>query len=104
MFYFDTKKKCHKFFLFFFYLLFSKKTIQPMRIKLATSTPLPVFHCWFPISEKFEKQTIHHLRKKIVKDLELKAEPSNIQLLIDGFNLLPQTIIKDLVRDGDLIT
>lgn len=75
-----------------------------MRIKLATNTPLPKYNCWFGISEKQEKQTIHHLRKKIAHDLNLESEPSNLQLLLDGFSLLPQTTIRDLVRDGDLIT
>lgn len=75
-----------------------------MRIKVTTSSPLPKYNCWFVVKDKYEKQTIHELRKKITKDLELNVEASNVQLSMDGFQLLPQTVIKDLVRDGDLIT
>jgi hypothetical protein len=75
-----------------------------MRIKLTTTSPLTKQNCWFALSEAQERSTVHQLRKKIAHDLELIVEPSNIKLSIDGFNLLPQTIIKDLVRDGDLIT
>ncbi|KAI7888590.1 uncharacterized protein EV154DRAFT_517152 [Mucor mucedo] len=75
-----------------------------MRIKLKTSSPLPKINCWFVVKEKAGKETIHDLRKKITNDLELDVQPSNLQLSMDGFHLLPQTALKDLVRDGDLIT
>lgn len=75
-----------------------------MRIKLTTSSPLPKTNCWFVFTDKSGKKTIHDLRKKITSDLELQVEPSNIQLVMDGFLLRPQTVLKDLVRDGDLIT
>lgn len=74
-----------------------------MRIKLATSSPLPNYNCWFVLTEKNEAQTVHHLRRKIVKDLELNSEPSLLQLSMDGFHLLPQSNIQGLLRDGDLI-
>ncbi|GAA5795694.1 hypothetical protein EDC94DRAFT_690666 [Helicostylum pulchrum] len=74
-----------------------------MRIKLTTSSPLPNYNCWFVLTEKNEAQTVHHLRRKIVKDLELNSEPSLLQLSMDGFHLLPQSNIQGLLRDGDLI-
>ncbi|KAG2232921.1 hypothetical protein INT48_006175 [Thamnidium elegans] len=74
-----------------------------MRIKLATSSPLPNYNCWFVLTENIEAQTVHHLRRKIVKDLELNSEPSLLQLSMDGFHLLPQSNIQGLLRDGDLI-
>lgn len=77
-----------------------------MRIKIETSSPLlPKHKCWIALSEKQERSTIHQLRKKITQDLSIKeVDPSQLLLSMDGFHLLPQTIIKDSVRDGDLIT
>lgn len=75
-----------------------------MRIKVATQTPLPKHQCWLGITTSLEKQTIHHLRKKIVQDLKLECEPIDIKMLLDGYSLLPQTSIAALIRDGDLIT
>ena len=74
-----------------------------MRIKLDISPPLSKQACWFAITEKGTRQTVDHLRKKIVHDLELNVEPSLVKLSMDGFNILPQTRIQDLIRDGDLI-
>lgn len=75
-----------------------------MRVKISTYPPLTKLDCWFAVSEKLEKQTIHHLKKKLVDSLQLKREAVQIKLSIDDFTLLPQSKIKDLVRDGDLLT
>ncbi|KAI8988527.1 hypothetical protein BDF20DRAFT_833370 [Mycotypha africana] len=74
-----------------------------MRVKLQTNDPLPEYRCWFAVQGDPLKQTVHDLRKQIVKQLSIKTEPSLIQLSIDGFNLLPQVQIEGLLRDGDLI-
>ncbi|KAK4515277.1 ATP-binding cassette, regulator of translational elongation [Mucor velutinosus] len=74
-----------------------------MRIKISTASPLPKHQCWFPISEKLEKQSIHQLAKKMVDQFKFSTEAINLKLSMDGFELLPQSITKDLLRDGDLV-
>lgn len=74
-----------------------------MRIKVSTTAPLPKHQCWFPISERLQKQSIHQLAKKMVDQFKLSTEAINLKLSMDGFELLPQSITKDLLRDGDLL-
>ncbi|KAI9357152.1 hypothetical protein BD770DRAFT_410930 [Pilaira anomala] len=74
-----------------------------MRVKVTTNAPLPEYNCWFVLSQENESQTVHELRKKMVKDLGLNSEASVLDLSMDGFNLLPQSTIQGLLRDGDLI-
>lgn len=74
-----------------------------MRIKIATTAPLPKYQCWFPISENLEKKSIHQLAKKMVDQFKLATEAIDLKLSMDGFELLPQSITKDLLRDGDLV-
>ncbi|KAI7898574.1 uncharacterized protein BX663DRAFT_524644 [Cokeromyces recurvatus] len=75
-----------------------------MRIKINTVPPLPKYTCWYPIPTKVESQTIHQLRQMMVKNLKLNHEAASLILSMDGFTFLPQLKIKDLVRDGDLIS
>ncbi|KAI8098008.1 uncharacterized protein B0P05DRAFT_522949 [Gilbertella persicaria] len=98
------RKKSHvenslSFFVFLFLGL-----VNVMRVKIATSYPLDKYHCWFSIEKSLENQSIHQLAKQIVNKLELEAIPSNLKLLLEGYQLLPQTKIKEVLRDGDLIT
>ncbi|KAI9472465.1 MAG: hypothetical protein EXX96DRAFT_584232 [Benjaminiella poitrasii] len=74
-----------------------------MRVKINTITPLPKYQCWYSIPTKIESQTIHQLRQTMTKQLKLNHDAALLNLSIDGFTLLPQLKIQDLVRDGDLI-
>ncbi|CEP17334.1 hypothetical protein [Parasitella parasitica] len=74
-----------------------------MRIKITTAPPLPKNQCWFAINEKLQKQSIYYLTNKIVDQLNLSTDAANLKLSMEGFYLLPQTTIRDLLRDGDLV-
>ncbi|KAI9302324.1 hypothetical protein BJ944DRAFT_122052 [Cunninghamella echinulata] len=75
-----------------------------MRIKISTLNPLPKLDFWHVIPDKSSNLTVLDLQRDINQQTHLSKNIKKLSLSIDGFRLLPNSTINDLVRDGDTLT
>ncbi|KAI8388874.1 uncharacterized protein BYT42DRAFT_611866 [Radiomyces spectabilis] len=82
-----------------------------MRIKISTCAPLPVYNCWHLVdndrldpTRTIEIFTVRDLKKEVVHALRLPSKSKQVALDMGGFQLLEHSPVKNLIRDGDLIT
>ncbi|OLL26222.1 hypothetical protein NEOLI_003385 [Neolecta irregularis DAH-3] len=75
-----------------------------MRIRVSTQLPLPIIKFWlevsdlklFPIAD-LESRIASYLRKQIDGNF-------HVSLQVDGFDLLRDSIVEGVIRDGDLVS
>lgn len=89
-----------------------------MRIRVASTPPLPLLRVWYPLPESTPPRastsrlpaqqllTIQSLKQRLCSDLkalhDAPVRPEEIILLMDDFELLDSSGV-DVLRDGDLI-
>lgn len=84
------------------------------RFRVLTRPPLPIVKAWFALPEDHSSAqiatTIHDLKRMLldqfpalVHSVPNGANP-DLLLAIDGFELLSSTSVRNVIKDGDLVT
>lgn len=77
-----------------------------LRLRLQTSAPLPALKCWFSLPSNAGLNEFGTLKEHLCSELDVFTQadvsPSNLQLLLDDFELLDDSPL-DILRDGDLL-
>jgi hypothetical protein len=77
-------------------------SITTMRLKIETSPPLPTIKAWFSFHHGlFGLRIISDLRKRLIAELQL---PTQINLRLNGYDLLDSNRIGELLSQDDLVT
>jgi hypothetical protein len=75
------------------------------RIKICAETPLPGLKAWYPIKTSVDSiyQLKYHLTHDLAILVESKVKRGDIDLQIDGFDLLDGSSIDILDLDKDIL-
>jgi len=74
-----------------------------MRLRIETTAPLPVLKTWFTVTRGtfgFGTRTIEDLRKRLIAKFKL---PKEIRLQLNGYDLLEDEPVEELLEKDDLI-
>jgi len=75
-----------------------------MRLRIETTQPLRPIKTWFSFTGGifgFGTRTINDLRRRLIAELRL---PNEVQLQLNGFDLLESQLIEGLLEKDELIT
>ena len=76
------------------------------RIKICTESPLPVVKAWYPLKQSID--TIYQLKYGLTHDLAVlvnnKHKRSDIDLQVEGFDLLDGSSVEILDLEKDVLT
>ncbi|KAI0029686.1 hypothetical protein K488DRAFT_88503 [Vararia minispora EC-137] len=86
--------------------LLARAFMSALRLRVSTESPLPDLKAWFPVRES--RTTVLSLKKALCLDLaqlsEARVDAANLVLVLDGFELLDQSRVADVIRDGEIIS
>ncbi|BFZ60628.1 hypothetical protein YB2330_001668 [Saitoella coloradoensis] len=76
-----------------------------MRIKLTTLPPIPQIRIWYDAGCASRSYTVNDLLHVLLEDIKLLEECAvdDLVLEIDGFDLLPNSTVESVIRDGELV-
>jgi len=81
-------------------------TSCPMRLRLQTSPPLPLVKAWIAFPS-LGHETIYGLKVYICTTLQplqdARVQPAQVKFELDGFELLDDTPVTELLHENDLL-